>query len=75
VNKTTVTLAGRSDVLVSVWGENFSQETSEGLTYWNAPLAGVIAHIVGVNGRISCARENLLWANTTKRSIDPTLGQ
>jgi hypothetical protein len=30
--------------MASVWGENFSQETSEGLSYWNAPLAGVIAH-------------------------------
>jgi hypothetical protein len=47
-NETTIALAGRSDVLesvmVSVWGENFSQETSEGLSYWNALLAGVIAY-------------------------------
>jgi hypothetical protein len=47
-NETTITLAGRRDVLqsvmVSVWGENFSQETSKGLSYLNAPLASVIAH-------------------------------
>jgi hypothetical protein len=31
--------------MASVWGENLRQETSEGLSYWNAPLAGVIAHL------------------------------
>jgi hypothetical protein len=31
--------------MVSVWGENYSQETSKGLSYWNAPLASVNAHL------------------------------
>jgi hypothetical protein len=47
-NETIITLTGSSDVLesvmASVWGENFCQETSEGLSYWKNPLASVIAH-------------------------------
>jgi hypothetical protein len=31
--------------MASVWDGNLCQETSEGLLYWNAPLAGVMAHL------------------------------
>jgi hypothetical protein len=47
-NERIITLSDSSNILesvmASVWGENLCQETSEGLSYWNTPLAGVIAH-------------------------------
>jgi hypothetical protein len=44
-----ITLAGSSNILesvmASVWGENPCQEILEGLSYWNAQLVSVIAHL------------------------------
>jgi hypothetical protein len=61
--------------MASVWGENLRQGASEGLSYWNAPLARVIAHSQESTDGFHVPGRTFFGENTTKGSIDPTLGQ